>query len=362
VDAPAVRPGVRAALRGRRAVARRVPLAAPLVLPVRLRAARPGGVLLDGVRHPRVAGDLLGWARGPGGRPLQGGERPRGPARGGGASVPLRLLPPDGGCRRLPAAHLPRLRLRPASGAPGAGPGWRDTDRSDRSPGAGRPRRGLEGPGRARPGPDAGHRHRAQRPRRPAHHGCALRAWPRDAPVPGDRAGDRGRASPACPGHSPRGVPPERGSRRLPQPRAGEGARADRGQPGGGARRHPAHRGLHHPHPGASRKRDLRPQARPQVPRALDPGRGLRARRGARARFRQRQLQHDRLLDPAVLAHQRGEPATRGGVLRDVAAPVPGGGGPAGRPRHERRPHRELGGARDATPRCGRPTGHRRSA
>ena len=44
-------------------------------------------------------------------------------ARGGGAALPLRLLPPDGGRRRLPAAHLPRLRLRPAPRPPGAGPG-----------------------------------------------------------------------------------------------------------------------------------------------------------------------------------------------------------------------------------------------
>ena len=44
-------------------------------------------------------------------------------ARRRGAPLPLRLLPPDGGRGRLPAAHLPRLRLRPAPRPPGAGPG-----------------------------------------------------------------------------------------------------------------------------------------------------------------------------------------------------------------------------------------------
>ena len=45
------------------------------------------------------------------------------PAGRGGAALPLGLLPPDGRRRRLPAAHLSRLRLRAAARAAGAGPG-----------------------------------------------------------------------------------------------------------------------------------------------------------------------------------------------------------------------------------------------
>ena len=43
------------------------------------------------------------------------------PARRRGPPLPVRLLPPDRGRRRLPAAHLPRLRLRAPAGAAGAG-------------------------------------------------------------------------------------------------------------------------------------------------------------------------------------------------------------------------------------------------
>ena len=68
---------------------------------------------------------------------------------------------------------------------------------------------------------------------------------------------------------------------------------------------------LHHPHPGARRQRGLRPGAGAPLPRL--PGRevGVRARRGAGPRRRQRQLQHDRARHPALLEHQRGEQAAR---------------------------------------------------
>ncbi len=65
-------------------------------------------------------------------------------------------------------------------------------------------------------------------------------------------------------------------------------------------------------------------------------------------RRRQRQLQHDGVRDPRVRPHERREPPPRRGLLRDVAAPLPGRRRAAGRLRHERRPHRELGRARDA--------------
>ena len=132
-------------------------------------------------------GHLLGRPGRPGRRPLQGGERPRRAARRRGAALPLRLLPPDGRRRRLPAAHLPRLRLRAAAGAAGAGPGGRSAHGPDRPPRPRRARRGVEGAGGPGAGADARHRHPAQRPGRPPDHrrrstcaaarcGCARRS------------------------------------------------------------------------------------------------------------------------------------------------------------------------------------------
>ena len=94
---------------------------------------------------------------------------------------------------------------------------------------------------------------------------------PRDAAVPGDRARRRRRAGAARARHPPRGVAHERGPRRVPGARARARAGADRREPGRGARRGEALDRLHHPHPGAGRQRDLRPQARAPLPRALDP-------------------------------------------------------------------------------------------
>ena len=271
MDAPAVRPGVHAALRGRDRGPRRLPQPHPLVRAERAADAGPGRLLLDGVRHPRVARHLLGRPRRPRRRPLQGGERPRRAPRGRGPPLPLRLLPPDGRPRRLPAAHVPRLRLRPPAGAPGAGPGRRRPHRPRRPPRPRRPRGGVEGAGRPRAGADARHRHPAERPGRPPDHRCSLRARPRDEAVPGDRARHRRRPRPAGPRHPPVGVAHERGPRRVPRPRAGARAGAPRRQPQRGPRRGEAHDRLHDPHPGARRQRDLRQEPRPQVPRPVDP-------------------------------------------------------------------------------------------
>ena len=81
-------------------------------------------------------------------------------------------------------------------------PGRRRADRAHRPARPHRAGRGLEGPGRPRAGADAGHRHPAQRPRRPADHRHPLRARPRDAPVPGDRARGGRRARRSAPSAS----------------------------------------------------------------------------------------------------------------------------------------------------------------
>ena len=138
-----------------------------------------------------------------------------------------RLLPADRGRGRLPAAHLPRLRLRaPARAAGARRPGGGVLTISVELPGPHRAGGGLEGPGRPRARADAGHRRAPERSRRPAHHRHPLRARPRDAPVPGDRAGRGRRARAARAQHPSRGVAHERGPRRLPRP----GARARDGR------------------------------------------------------------------------------------------------------------------------------------
>ncbi len=88
--------------------------------------------------------------------------------------------------------------------------------------------RGLEGPGGPGAGAHARHRHPPERSRGPADHRRPLRARPRDAPVPGDRARRGGRARPRRPRHPPLRLAHERGARGLPRPRARAGAGARR--------------------------------------------------------------------------------------------------------------------------------------
>src|SRR5258708_486407 len=106
-------PGVPAHLRGGDAVPRRLSVPLPLVRQDRPGPLRARGLFLDGVRPPRVPGRLLGRPGGPVRRPLQGGQRPGGAPGGGRSPLPLRLLPADRRRRRLSAAHLSRLPLRP---------------------------------------------------------------------------------------------------------------------------------------------------------------------------------------------------------------------------------------------------------
>ena len=148
---------------------------------------RPHRLLLDGVRHPRVAGRVLRRPGHPRRRPLQGGQRPRRAAGRGRPPLPLGLLPADRRRRRLPAAHLSRLRLRPPARAARGVARRRRAHRARRPARARGAGRGVEGAGRPRAGADARHRHPAQRSRRPSHHrpcstcagarcGCARRS------------------------------------------------------------------------------------------------------------------------------------------------------------------------------------------
>ena len=179
--------------------------------------------------------------------------------------------------------------------------------------------------------------------------GIALRARPRDAAVPGDRARHRRRARAARAVRPPRGLAHERGPRGVPGARARARAGARRGdslEEALAAVKRTTVFTTHTPVPAGNEAFD-----RKLVRRYLDPwirDVGCEPDEALALGARQRQLQHDRVLDPARRLDQRREPAARRGLLGDVAAPVPGGARGARRLRHERRPHRELGRPRDA--------------
>ena len=80
----------------------------------------------------------------------------------------------------------------------------------------------------------------------------------------------------------------------------------DGGQPGRGARRGEGNTVFttHTPVPAGNETFDRKLVRK--LPRALDPRGGLRSRRGARPRGGQRQLQHDGLVDPALVQHATG--------------------------------------------------------
>ena len=110
--------------------------AAALVRPAERLARRAGRLLLDGVRDPRVARDLLGRPRRPGRRPLQGGERPRAcRSWAWGCST----APATSARRWTPTASsstpTPNYDFARLPGAAGAGPGRRRADRADRPAG-----------------------------------------------------------------------------------------------------------------------------------------------------------------------------------------------------------------------------------
>ena len=199
------------------------------------------------------------------------------------------VLDPDG---------LPISLLREADGDP-----RHDHDRPARRTAAGGPDLGR--PGRPGAAADAGHRRRGQpralrdvtdrlyggntehRLRQELLLGVggvrAIRAYTRITGAPGAR-----------------GVPHQRGPRRLPRPRADPRAHRGRGRPAARlrhrARGRPRRHRLHHPHPGAGRHRPLparpgravlrRRRRHPRRPGRPDPGarhRGLHGRRRRRS-------------------------------------------------------------------------------
>ena len=207
-------------------------------------AAERHRVLLDGVRRRRGAAELLRWPRHSGRRPPEVGVG-SGPAADRGRPVlPLGILPAVADRRRLAARELPV--------AGPAGPAAAAAHRQRRRPGAGgagdagrRPAAGarLDRAGRPNSVAAVGFRHPGERARAARRHRPALRRRPGTP----DQAGDPGRhrrgagdprvhrsRGPAC----ARGVPHERGPRRLPGRRAHP--RADRRRAG---LRHRADRG-----------------------------------------------------------------------------------------------------------------------
>ena len=170
-----------------------------------------------------------------------------------------------------------------------------------------RPRPGGPDLGRQRrPGAaaDARHRRRGQPRPLPRRDRPAVRRQQRAPAAPGAAA--RRRRRPRDPRVLPdhrapgaRGVPHQRGPRRLPRPRADPRAHGRRGRPEARlrhrARGRPRVHGVHHPHPGPGRHRPLPadPDRAVLRRRRPDPGRPGRAdprarRRGLRGRRRRR--------------------------------------------------------------------------
>ena len=224
---------------------------------------------------------------------------------------------------------------------------------------------------RPRPAAAARHRHRGEPRPLPRGHRPALRRHQRAPAAPGAAARHRRRprAARLHPDHRrprARGLPHQRGPRRLPRPRADPRALGRRGRPGARlrhrARGQPRLDRLHDPHAGPGRHRPVPARARRAVlrrrvagsrrTRRADP----RARhRGLRGRRRQR-LQHGRHGLPAGAARQRRLPAPRPRLPRDVRRAVAGlrrGRGPDHLD-HQRRARPDLGRPRGL--RAGRPS------
>ncbi len=210
----------------------------PALVPGRRRGrgTAPGGhrLLLARVRHHRGAAAVFRRPRHPGRRPPQGRQRSRRAADRGGPALPARVLHPVAVGRGLAERALPLqrpgraaadaaagLRRRRGAGQRGAGrradAGGPDLGRGGR-PGAAAAARLLRGGERA--GHAGGHRpavRRRQRPPAAAGTAARHRRGARAAGVLRDH-----RAPPA------RGVPHQRGARRLPRPGADERVRHGR--------------------------------------------------------------------------------------------------------------------------------------
>ncbi len=281
-------------------------------------------VLLPGVRDHRGAAAVLRWSRHPRRRPPQGRQRHGRADHRGRPVLPARVLPPVAVARGLAAGDLSGQRPRRAAAHAAARRRRLGSARDGRPSRRQVPRRAdLDRPGRPRTPAAARLQHRAQRRSRRRRDGPAVRRW-RGAPVAaGDAARDRRCAGPAavqpdqrCAGT--RGVPHQRGPRRLPRSRADPRARAAGGprlrhRPGDHPRRH----GVHHPHPGAGRDRPVPRRAdRAVLRRRQRRARGTgqpdpRARRRDLPRWGHECVQHGGDGPAAGPAGQRGQRAAR---------------------------------------------------
>ena len=300
------------------------------------------------------------------------------PARRRRPALPRRLLQAVALPRGLAARAVPRPRPRRAADL--AAPRDQRRPRADLDRPARRPRparQDLGGAGRPGAAAAARLRRRGQPRPLPRGHRPSLRRHLRAPAAPGDPARHRRRARPARPRPDhrrvrARGVPHQRGPRRLPRPRADP--RADRrGERAAARLRHRA-RGLprldrlHHPHPGAGRHRPVLPRAgravlrlgrpadrRPDRPDPRPRRRGLR-------RWRPDGVQHGGDGLPARPACERRLAAARprepGDVPRPVARLRRGRG--ADHLDHQRRARPDLGRPRGLRPRRPPRRGRRR--
>ncbi len=260
-----------AAARAGRGRPRQVPHRRPLV-PAALQAADGAAVdrlLLPGVRHHQRAAAVLRRPRHPGRRPPQDRQRPRRPDRRRRAALPARATsgsrcPARAGSRRPTRCSTPTGCRSPCCARP--------TARAAKV--THRPARRRSARARASGSPrSAGCRcccstPTSRRTREPLREVTdRLYGGGERAPAaPGDAARHRRRAR--APAHSPdhrragaRGLPHQRGPRRLPRPRADPRALRGRRRPAPGLRRgargRPRRHRVHHAHPGAGRHRPV---------------------------------------------------------------------------------------------------------
>ena len=178
-------------------------------------------------------------------------------------------------------------RARPGSAAPDRGARRRRRAHADRRAAAGRDaaRRTVAGRGRSRAAAAARRRRPGQRPGGARRHRPPLRRRQRAPPAAGDPARHRRRQGARGVRHRARGVPHERGPRRLPRARARARARGGRQRSRACAAARARAHGVHDAHARAGRHRPLLARAHDALLRA-----GRRADRpaaGAPARARE---------------------------------------------------------------------------
>ncbi len=315
-------------------------------------AGRPPArrLLLAGVRRLLDPSAVLRRPRDPGRRSPEGGVGPRRAARRRRPALRARLLPPVALRRRPPAGRLrsaargraaarPRARRRPPAG-----------DRGDRAADDDDPRPDLAGAGRPRPPAPPRHGRGGERRGGADDHGPPLRRVRRAPAEAGDPPRGRRRPRARRVRLRPRGLPHERGARRLPRARADEPADPPRHRSRRGADRRPRGHRVHDAHAGSGRHRPVRRRpdralrllvrARPRAAELVRPAARTRAGRGGRPAG----LQHG-LHGPAPgAARQRRLRPPRRGLPADVREPLARirGARGADRPHHERGPRGNL--------------------